>query len=366
MNDVEINDIRDIREFKGITFSEFKKTDVKKELIKNLYNSRIEQSCYWCAELICAGHYSDIWDVIIEFYSKHIHIGNPKLVTYLELRIKNFKDILMNGYRDQELSLRNNEKIRKLFSEIVCVLCISKKKHCYGEIKVKKEDFDLTYMTERFNAPSVSYTEDFFLKDDPKELFIAMNEFAYNISEECKNSVSACYWMEWIIEFETICKQKREKCKCERRTFAKVESKYQMDIIWIIWDAFLNEAQKRNNNLIQRLVNSALYIFCLKYTSGCHKKRRLLMYYIIELFTEPYDLTEDIISDKSKIQLVTQNINKIYKQIKKNEHSPDTDYLFQNVHASNLEKTIAKLETMNNFANDFVPRIDDMSSKKNI
>jgi hypothetical protein len=237
----------------------------------------------------------------------------------------------------------------------MCVLCEAKKKHCYSEIKVKKEDFDLTQMTERFKAPNVRYAEDIFLKDDPKELFIAANEFAYNITDEGKNSVSACYWMEWIIEFETICKQKREKCKCERREFARVESKCQMDIVWLIWDIFLTEARKRNT-LVQRIVNSALNIFCLKYRSGCHKKRRLLMYFVIEIFTEPYTL-EEIVKDKNKITTISQNINKIYKQIKKNEHSPGTDYLYQNVHASNLEKTIAKLETMNSLGAEYIPRI---------
>lgn len=355
MNDIEINDIREQKDFKGITFSEFKKTDVKNELIKNLYNAKIEPACYWCAEMICAGHYGDLWDTIIGFYTKHIHIGNPKLITYLELRMNNFKEIVFNGYRDQELRLRNNEKMRRLFCEVMCVLCEAKKKHCYSEVKVKKEDFDLTQMTERFKAPNVKYAESIFQKDDPKELFIAANEFAYNITDEGKNSVSACYWMEWIIEFEGICKQKREKIKCERRTFAKVESKCQMDIVWLIWDIFLMEAQKRNT-LVQRIVNSALNIFCLKYRSGCHKKRRLLMYFVIEMFTEPYTL-EDIVKDKNKIMVIMANINKIYKQIKKNEHSPGTDYLYQNVHASNLEKTIAKLETMNSLGAEYIPRI---------
>ncbi len=357
MNDIEINDVREQKDFKGITFSEFKKSDVKKELIKNLYNAKIESACYWSAEMICAGHYSDLWDAIIGFYTKHIHIGNPKLITYLELRMNNFKDIVNNGYRDQELRLRNNDRMRRLFCEIMCVLCEARKKHCYEEVKVKKDDFDLTQMTERFKAPSVSYAEEIFRKDDPKELFIAANEFAYNLSETVKNSVSACYWMEWIIEFETICKQKKEKCKCERREFAKVEPKCQMDIIWIIWEIFLVEASKRSI-LVQRIVNSALNMFCLKYTSGCHKKRRLLMYFIIEIFTEPYSLEDEIVKDKNKIIVITQNINKIYKQIKKNEHSPGTDYLYKNMKSTNLEKTIAKLETMNSLGAEYIPRTD--------
>jgi len=357
MNEHDINDVREPKDFKGITFSEFKKTDVKKEIINNLYNSKIEPACYWSAEMICAGHYADLWDTIIGFYTKHIHIGNPKLIIYLELRINHFKDIVLNGYRDQELRLRNNEKLRKLFCEIMCILCEARKKHSYLEVKVKKADFDLTQMTERFKAPNVKFAEDIFLKDDPKELFIAGNELAYNISEEGKNSVSACYWMEWIIEFETICNQKKEKIKCERRTFPKVESKCQMDIVWIIWDIFLTEASKRST-IVQRIVNSALEIFSLKYRSGCHKKRRLLLYFIIEVFTEPYSMEEEIVKDKDKIVVITKNINKIYKQIKKNEHSPGTDYLYHNVNASNLEKTIAKLETMNSLGAEYIPRVN--------
>ncbi len=82
------------------------------------------------------------------------------------------------------------------------------------------------------------------------------------------------------------------------------------------------------------------------------------MYFVIEVFTEPYSIDEDIVKDKSKIQVITQNINKIYKQIKKNEHSPGTDYLYQNVKSTNLEKTIAKLETMNNLGAEYVPRLN--------
>lgn len=350
MDENIINDTRKITEFKGMSFSNYQKNKVKKELLTCLYNSKIEPACYWSAELICSGNFSELWDIIILYISKYIHLGNPKLPIYIDMRFQNFKEILCNGYIDNEIAMRNNEKIRKLFAELISVLCNSSKKHAFESIKIKTiEEFNITHMTSRLKAPKITYAENIFMKDDPKELFIAINEFAYHISTESKNTISACYWVEWIMQFESICKNRKEKCAAERREFAPVSSNFQTDVVWIIWDAILSESRSKKLDLLMKIQNAIIAIFSIKFTSGCKKKRKFLIYFAIALLTETPNYGLAIIHNSNEIEAITKKINVIYKQIKINEKAPATDYLFKNIapQKTNLEKTIEKIEKMN-------------------
>jgi hypothetical protein len=365
---MDSNNINDVRvDFKNITFSGYQKSKVKNEFIKSMYDNKIENACYWCAEFICAGHYLDVWNIIIFYTYKYIHSGNPKLAIYLNMRYNNFLSILKNGYTSNILPMRNNNKVRKIFCEIICIVCFSNKKNTINEIKLDKStSFDLISISEKFKAPHVNYINNILRDDDPKELIIPVNELIYNLVS--KNIIDTYYWFEWILEYENICKKKKKKCIGESRMYAPTG--FANNIIWIIWDILFyysnpettdkfDDLKKINNNsnnsnnsnnlpMKYKIINELFGLFTIRYNASHIRKRKSIIYFAFSLLIDNIDLTINIINNTEKIEAIVNKIDAIYKDIKKNEVSPNTDYLFTNLNKSNLEKTIEKIEMINN------------------
>jgi len=345
----EINDIRTVQDFQGISFSNYKKSDVKKQLIDSLSNGKLETSCYWSSELICAGHFSELWEIILYYTSKHIHLGNPRIAIYLHMRYKVFRNIMNKGTLLHDIDARNDEECRKLFAEIMITLAQSSKKMGFEEVKVKKqEDFDMTYMKERLKAQSMEYVKPIFQKKDPKEIFIALNEFAYFVSSDGNNINSACYWYEWAIEFDASCKKRKLQCICEPRN-VPVENKFRCDIVWIFWDVLFHYCNQLNDDFIEKIMTALFHLFCIRYTNACCKRRRYLIYYAISLLTESVPKNTEIVQNKALLKTGLSKINLIYKQIKQNEETPSTDYLFHNIDKQKVvERSIQQMEIINN------------------
>lgn len=340
-----INDLRSTAEFRGITFSGYKKADAKKQLLLHLGNSRIEQSCYWAAELLCAAHFMELWEILLLFLGKNIHLANPKLAIYLQKRFVVFRNIMIQV--NDELCLRNNPTIRNMFIEIVAMYCLSAKKPAMEPIKIKtEEEFDISKMTERLKAPDTTFMEPIFKNKDPKELSIAVNEFCFHLSKKdghIPNMIQACYWLQWVIDFEIVCRRRKRPCIGATREHIPVEYKYQQEIIWIIWDAIFETC--KDDVYLETLLQSILQLFCLKFSPPCIKKRNYLLYFAISVATEPFVRNVPMVQNKEIIEHSIKQSSTIYKQIKKNEVAPQTDYLFAGLHDPNAtQKSLQKLE----------------------
>jgi len=186
-------------------------------------------------------------------------------------------------------------------------------------------------------------------------MFIALNELAFNMKNNIKNMAKSIYWIEWLLGFETLSKKENNLVFFGARRTYSVAPQFQKDIVWIIWDLIMEEAKSRNKGIV-KIINAINQLFCLRYSSGAKKKRKYLIFYCVALLTEYVDNSVKIINNSELIEQIKKKINVIYKQIKVNEITPNTDYLFNNSYNSgNLEKTIERLEKMNSLTN-LIPR----------
>ena len=179
---------------------------------------------------------------------------------------------------------------------------------------------------------------------------------SFNLSNESKDIISCCYWIEWLIEFDCMKRCKKEICKCERRLY-NVEPCYQKNLIWVIWDIFIYKS-KLQSKLVEKTVQACLNMFTLKYVTSINRKRKYLLYFVVSLLCEKSIQDCNILKETQKTKLINvlNNLNSIYEQVKKNECSPQTAYLFSDLKKKNLNATIKKLETLQSLGSNFIPR----------
>ena len=118
--------IKDKRvQFKKLSFSNYKKSDVKKNLITSIYYQKLEESFFWTGEMLCSNMLLELWDTYMIIMSKYIHIYNPKLPIYINKKFNDFKNIV--AIENNDLKLRNHREIRMILFSITTILCFSDK-----------------------------------------------------------------------------------------------------------------------------------------------------------------------------------------------------------------------------------------------
>ena len=109
----------------------------------------------------------------------------------------------------------------------------------------------------------------------------------------------------------------------------------------------VNSSSNSTNKLKHKIIQNLFELFIIKYNNSVKKKRKYIIYFAFSLLIEELNYSINIIENQEKVQVIVSKINSVYKDIKKNEETPNTDYLFNNLNKSNLEKSIEKMDLFN-------------------
>ena len=320
--DYIIIDPRPLEAFKDKTFSNFKKKDVYKKLFKCMEIDKVEEACYWCTECLISGYACELFEKLILFNSKVIHINNPNLPEFLWRRYKTFLNSfnhISKKEKEKLIHLRNTQSVRNCFFDIVTTITNSLKSKRYDKYpKIKDDDFQYTNIQNKLTATMQILPSSIIRFTDPEELKIIMNEFLFHLKNVNGGYEHAIYWVAWLIQWEKINKKKKVKFEIECRDISEVDPKHCKDPIWLLWEIIFYECNERSNDIVLQI--QSLYRFFRKdYTCGKRNARLPLIYHAIGYLSLPVKFTIPIRKENNVFIQTQCNVNLMFKAKKNNE-----------------------------------------------
>jgi len=324
MNDqYQIIDTRDLDSFKQKTFSGYKKNDVISAVLKSIETKKVENACNWCSECIISGYALNLWEKLIIFGSRIIHINNPNLPFYLlkKNRILFNQVERLGRARDNVLLLRNSQMIRNLFFDVVSTLTTSSKTKRYDKIpKIdEKEDFQFHNIQKRLCAQMNILPDNIMHFNDPDELRIIINEFFTLLKNKQFGYDKCCFWVVWLMKWEQIHKKKKSSWTVDVRDVPGVPSKFCADIIWILWETIFEEMKIRSDENINKQIQSLYGLFKFNYSTGKRNARLPLIFNAIGYLTHHINYNIPVRFDYKIFIQVQGNLNKMFLSKKSSE-----------------------------------------------
>jgi len=322
-NDYLIVDPRPLEEFKDKTFSEFKKRDIFNELFKSMETGKVENTCFWITECIVSGYTIELFEKLLLFGSKIVHINNPKLPQFLWLKYHSFMnsiDHISKKERKQYIHLRNTQSIRNCLTDVAVTLAMSPKTKRYDKYPKPKEDLDFSFTSikNKMNATMQLLPSHIIKFTDPEELRVIMNEFFFNLKNELGGYEKASYWVAWLVQWEKINKKKKLAFEIEERPIKGLKKNLCRDLIWLVWSVIFEEANLRNIE-IKKQIQSLFLLYKYNFSLGKRNSRLPLVYHAIGYLTLPIKFNIPVRKNEN-IFLQTQcNVNKMFQNKKKYE-----------------------------------------------
>jgi hypothetical protein len=319
-----IYDTRLSNDFKGITISGYKRTDVIKAYQNAMINNKLEEAIRWCVELNSTGLNKQIWSSLKTIYMKYIHVNNPKYFFYLNKREKEYFSIIDTYSKKYEIFTRNNQEIRNLLSELTAISSLTKKNNLFlpkSLPSINQSSFLQENIKMRMISKNTDYVEEYIFNNTTPEMKIALNEILNNLLFKYGTFENCIYWYQWMEKVESIQKNKMKPQSdltsgsvIFSSNNSNLNNKFFDSWLFILWKIVLNFENKLEKNdfkFIKKL--EKMYKKDFKLTHASTKKFYIFIsFYIIK---KNINWNIYIFQQEHLILQSVANINKMYENI---------------------------------------------------
>ena len=319
---ISIHDVRLLKDFKFQTFGGYKLAQACSALDKALIEDKIEPALHWTLQLFLSGIVQPLWNKFISFACKYINIYNVKLPEFIYNKTIQWHQIVDNikFSKDNILLLRNHPTIRLLLTEMVTILCLSKKRKINQLPKINTYEFIIDNFKSKLEAKDNRFVDSICIDGDPYELKIAINELSYHIYNSNLNK--SLYWFNWITEWEKINSKKYGKYECGSRIIEGIDGKYYKDVVWFMWAA-INNIRKIKYTItggdIETQILCLYKLYINKFTPATRSKKQLYIIWTILYITETLNYATPLVDKPHILFQSLLGFDKIIAHIKTQE-----------------------------------------------
>ncbi len=298
---------------KQLSFSNFKKTDVKKRFMNCLKNNELDNSLYWGVELDLSGEQEYIWNQILYFYCDYVNIYNSSFILYYFKRYESFIHYSKNIYKEK-YDYRNSLKMRNHLCELISTIVCSNYNTIQKLPKISNNDFD--FNNHILLCKEINEINNIILINDPKDIIVPCNEILYILSNNHNSSdykKKCLFWINWLFTWD-----KQFNNNLVFRKIDNIDSKYYHNIHWIIWEIIFYSIKKKRNKNLNNKIQCYFYFFKHNYKKQIQKNKLIVCAIMLILENNKYnDMT--FFQNYDKILKSNMNINYIYNLVYQNK-----------------------------------------------
>ena len=337
------------------SFSGYRKTKVKTQLLKSIQEGSIDKALFWAIESSLSGSGLNLIESLCLFASTDINIVNPNLPNLLLQIYTSTNSIIVKNNNDKKNNknflLYNNQVVRNNIAQIVSVITVSpKSKLPKFPIWKKNSSLNPRLYKNRIKRNTFHYIQDIVKISDSNEIYIPLNEidWAINYQGDVANAtIHFLFWFSWLRQLE---KRNPNKKFCSNRDIPEVPQACLGDISWAIWQIILRKLLEDNYGIgTKHSVGSLYKLFRINYTKSKKFTRSSYIIYAVMLIigsVPPINFTTPIFFQLDKSILAILNINSLYYNIY-------TESRKINSNDNDAEKAIKKTEKI-----IYIPRIN--------
>ena len=307
------------------SYTGYTKSAVLSQWQKCLQKQQYEEACHWTAELDASGWQADVWQKLIIYASKHVHIHCPRLPLLMARNYAYFQLYCIRYAKTIHLPRhqpRNQVQLQQNVCQLIGLVALSAKGPVYSlpQIDVSKvNDSELVCGTHAWLMPHKSDA-------DNKNVLRMLSTMFCHVENKCVHKM--VYWLSVLVEYDKH--QKKNKTPAtmagrkpllpDDRSYRHVylEGANATDWVWLLWRGLAQGAMAfgKSQDCICTL-KALSYLYALDYTTSKRNTRMPLLLHAMHLVCTDVDWTQSVYHSANKELIVKActNIHMMYNDI---------------------------------------------------